>query len=193
MASLLAQNLKRKTQALRFSRPDKWMISRANRLSTLINANRISAKTTERSGLSEMRLDSKLLWKCLQKVHMRHGTVLGKRILLADDQEGVRQAIKYLLELDDHAVTEARDGREAFDLFRAGHFDLVITDYAMPEMAGNALAAEIKRLTPVQPIIMITAYTREIVESDNPVDAVLNKPFSFKDLRATIARLLSNT
>jgi len=110
--------------------------------------------------------------------------------LLVDDQPGVRQAIKYLLELDDHSVTEARDGREAFALFRANHFDLVITDYAMPEMAGNDLAVEIKRLTPAQPIIMITAYTREIIEFANPVDAILNKPFSFQDLRDTIARLL---
>jgi CheY-like chemotaxis protein len=137
-----------------------------------------------------MRLDSKLLWKSLQNVDTRPGKILGKRILLAEDQPGVRQAIKYLLEIDDHAVTEARDGREAFELFRDGHFDLVITDYAMPEMAGNELAVEIKRLTPAQPIILITAYTREIVEFASPVDAVLHKPFSFQDLRATIARLL---
>jgi CheY-like chemotaxis protein len=121
---------------------------------------------------------------------MRPGTVLGKRILLADDQAAVRQAIKCLLELDDHAVTEARDGKEAFELFRASCFDLVITDYAMPEMAGNDLAAEIKRLIPSQPIIMITAYSPDIVQYANPVDAVLNKPFGFKDLRQTIARLL---
>ena len=121
---------------------------------------------------------------------MRRGTVLGKRILLADDQPGVRQAVKYLLELDEHAVTEARDGREAYELFRGGPFDLVITDYAMPQMAGNDLAAEIKRLIPAQPIIMITAYALEIVQYANPVDAVLNKPFSLQDLRETIARLL---
>lgn len=121
---------------------------------------------------------------------MRPGTVLGKQILLADDQAGVRQAIKYLLELDDHAVTEARDGKEAFALFCASEFDLVITDYAMPEMAGNDLAAEIKRLIPAQPILMITGYTMEIVGFANPVDAVLNKPFSFQELRATIARLI---
>jgi CheY-like chemotaxis protein len=121
---------------------------------------------------------------------MESGRVLGKRILLADDQQGVREAIKYLLELDDHSVIEARDGREAFELFRGSSFDLVITDYAMPEMAGNDLALEIKRLTPDQPIIMITAYTREIVACQNPVDAILNKPFSFQELRNAIARLL---
>ena len=126
----------------------------------------------------------------MQNVHMRPGRILGKRILLAEDQPGVRHAIRHLLELDDHAVTEARNGKEAFELFRAGHFDLVITDYAMPEMAGSDLALEIKRLIPSQPVIMITAYAVEIIDRLNPVDAVLNKPFSFQDLRGTMARLL---
>jgi len=121
---------------------------------------------------------------------MHPGKILGKRILLADDQEGVRQAIKYLLELDEHCVTEAKNGREAFELFCQGRFDLVITDYSMPEMAGNDLAAAIKKHTPVQPILMITAYTREVAGCQNPVDAILNKPFSFQQLRDTIATLL---
>jgi CheY-like chemotaxis protein len=116
--------------------------------------------------------------------------VSGKRILLADDQAGVRNAIKYLLEIDDHLVTEAQNGREAFELFRQSQFDLVITDYAMPEMAGNDLAAEIKRIAPSQPVIMITGYIRDIDRDRNPVDALLNKPFSFQDLRDTIAKLI---
>jgi CheY-like chemotaxis protein len=121
---------------------------------------------------------------------MRPGKVLAKRILLADDQAGVRQAIRYLLELDQHLVIEARDGREAFELFRGSHFDLVITDFAMPEMAGNELATAIKGLTPTQPIIMITAFTSELLAFANPVDAILNKPFSFLQLREVIERLL---
>lgn len=138
-----------------------------------------------------MRLDLNLLWKVLQNEYMRRqGRVSGKRILLADDQPGVRHAIRHLLELDKHSVTEARDGKEAFDLFRGSQFDLVITDYAMPEMTGDHLAAEIKRVTPAQPIIMISAYGRELFQDANPVDAVLTKPFSFQDLRDTIARLL---
>ena len=121
---------------------------------------------------------------------MQPDRVLGKRILLADDQQGVRTAIKYLLQMDEHKVTEATNGREALDLFHQQKFDLVITDYAMPEMAGSELAMKIKQEAPHQPIIMITAYTRQIKNSGNPVDAVLNKPFSFLDLRQIIASLL---
>ncbi len=116
--------------------------------------------------------------------------VLGKRILLADDQQGVRDAIRFLLQVDEHAVTEARNGKEALELFAPGRFDLVITDFAMPVMAGNELAMEIKRLAPTQPILMITAYAEDLGKARNPVDAMLNKPFSFSDLRQVIAKLL---
>lgn len=122
---------------------------------------------------------------------MHPDRVLGKRILLADDQQGVRAAIKFLLQVDEHQVTEAVNGKEALELFRHQPFDLVITDYAMPELRGNELAAIIKQEAPHQPILMITAYSLEIGEHKPSVDAVLNKPFSFIDLRTTISKLLS--
>ncbi|HWW01796.1 MAG TPA: response regulator [Candidatus Acidoferrum sp.] len=121
---------------------------------------------------------------------MEQDRVFGKRILLADDQQGVREAIRFLLLVDQHTVTEARNGKEALDLFAPGRFDLVVTDYAMPVMSGNELAFKIKQVAPSQPILMITAYSEELGKADNPVDAVLNKPFSFAELRRAIARLV---
>ena len=122
---------------------------------------------------------------------MQQNWVRGKRILLVDDQEGVREAVRFLLELDEHKISEARNGREAFELFCGGHFDLVITDYLMPEMPGDELSASIRQIAPDQPIIMITAYNRELLNAESPVDCVLPKPFSFRDLRVAIAKLLS--
>lgn len=118
------------------------------------------------------------------------GKPVGKRILLADDQQSVREAISLLLSLDEHEVIEAANGAEALDLFMRDHFDLVITDFEMPNMKGNELAARIKRVSPSQPILMITAYAERLGDSDNPVDALLNKPFQLEDLRQAIARLL---
>lgn len=126
----------------------------------------------------------------LDWTNMPPNRVIGKRILLADDQQGVRDAVKFLLHLDQHTVVEAKNGSEALELYTNSAFDLVITDYAMPGMAGNELALHIKRLFPAQPILMITAYSTQLGDSQNPVDAVLNKPFSFEDLRRAIARLL---
>jgi CheY-like chemotaxis protein len=114
-----------------------------------------------------------------------------KRILVADDQPSVREALTLLLSVDEHSVTEAGDGVEALDLVRRYPFDLVITDYDMPRMKGNELALKIKAATPSQPIIMITAYPEHLGNEKNPVDAILNKPFQFDDLRRAITRLLS--
>jgi putative two-component system response regulator len=123
---------------------------------------------------------------------MEQQRILGKRILIADDEPAVRDAIRLLLRVDQHQVSEATNGREALNLFARQPFDLVITDMEMPLMKGNELAASIKRLVPKQPILMITAYAEKLGgAANNPVDALLNKPFTFADLRATIARLLT--
>src|ERR1035437_5619650 len=90
-----------------------------------------------------------------------------KRILLIDDQQSVRQAISLLLSLDEHTVIEASNGAEALDLFKREQFDLVITDFEMPKMKGNELAARIKQLAPAQPILMITAYVEKLGDFDN--------------------------
>ena len=115
--------------------------------------------------------------------------VLSKSILLVDDEQIVRETIRTILEIDRHSVTEATNGQEALALFTQASFDLVITDFAMPRMAGNELAVRIRQLIPAQPIIMITAYGASLGNAENPVNALLSKPFSLQDLRQTIAKL----
>ncbi len=121
---------------------------------------------------------------------MEKKRILGKRILVADDEPSVRDAIRMLLSVDEHRVSTAANGREALDMFAHQPFDLVITDLEMPLMKGNELAAAIKRLVPAQPILMITAYAEKLGSASNPVDALLSKPFTFADLRAAITQLL---
>jgi CheY-like chemotaxis protein len=116
-------------------------------------------------------------------------TIIRKHILLADDQQEVRHTIKLLLGLDEHRVAEASNGREALLMFTQDRFDLVITDYAMPEMRGDELAANLKHLAPSQPILMLTGSAEKLDGSDTQVDALLRKPFSLGDLRQAIARL----
>ena len=121
----------------------------------------------------------------------RRPGLLRKRILLVDDQQSVREAIALLLSLDNHTVVEAANGAEALALFKPDHFDLVVTDFQMPEMKGNELAAKIKQAWPAQPVLMITAYAEQLGDCDNPVDALLSKPFHLEDLRRAMAELLS--
>jgi len=123
---------------------------------------------------------------------MKKSIIRGKRILLVDDEPSVRGALRMLLEIDGHIVTEANKGAEALDFFTKRQFDLVTTDFEMPVMNGNELAVRIKELAPTQPILMITTYGKELGDFVSPVDGILNKPFTRDSLRGAIARLLSN-
>jgi CheY-like chemotaxis protein len=117
--------------------------------------------------------------------------VLGKRVLLIEDDRAARESIALLLRIDRHQVTEAKDGREALEFVKHQPFDLVIVDYFMPGMQGNQVAVSIRGMAPSLPILMITAYLEKLGDADKPVDAVLGKPFGVEDLRQAIARLVS--
>jgi CheY-like chemotaxis protein len=116
--------------------------------------------------------------------------VLGKRILLVDDDVAARESIKLLLSIDRHGVIEAKNGQEALQLFSQAPFDLVIIDYFMPQMKGKELAAYIKMAAPLLPILMVTAYLEKLVDTDTQVDAMLPKPFGIAELREAICKLV---
>ncbi len=114
------------------------------------------------------------------------------RILVVEDEDMVREVISYYLAEDFHEVTLAENGRDGLDKFRAGDFDLVLTDRAMPEMNGDQLAKEIKSLKPGQSVILLTGFgdlmngTGELPEG---VDLVVGKPFTMSILRDAIEKV----
>lgn len=115
-----------------------------------------------------------------------------RRILVVDDEPFVCDAVKMMLMFDGHIVETANNGKEALDLFSAGKFDLVITDFAMPAMKGDELAAQIKARVPGQPVVMITAYAEMLQSSGTPltaVDCIISKPFLLDNLREAIAKV----
>ena len=118
-------------------------------------------------------------------------------ILLVDDEETVRVALKRGLELDGHLVTLGRDGAEGLERLTQsrGAFDLLLTDIRMPIMDGIALALAAKRDFPALIILLMTGYAdqRERARGlEAIVTEVLTKPFSLADLRATVTRVLAS-
>ncbi len=122
---------------------------------------------------------------------MNPDQIAPKRILVVDDEQAIRETLRLLLRFDGHTVTEAADGHEACMIYAPKDFDLVITDYLMPEMNGDELARTIKTLVPTQPVLMLTAQPRIACTPENPVDAVLEKPFTLLALRQMLKALLS--
>ena len=114
-----------------------------------------------------------------------------RRILIVDDEPTVRQSVQLLLQDDGYIVDEAGSGAEALALFEPGKFDMIFTDYFMPEMKGDQLAAAIKKRSPKQPVVMLTAFPEKLQSSDCPlggVDSIICKPFELETLRWAIGR-----
>jgi CheY-like chemotaxis protein len=136
----------------------------------------------------------------LQRIHYRETVKpenvasASRRILVVDDEPFVCDAVKMMLAFDGHEVHTAANGAEALAIYNQQPFDLVITDFEMPKMKGNELAAAIKDRNPKQPVVMITAYAEMLENTGTPlkgVDFVLGKPFYLEDLRKAIARTMS--
>jgi two-component system, OmpR family, response regulator MprA len=108
------------------------------------------------------------------------------RILVVDDEPFVCDALKMLLEFDGHEVQSANNASDALAMFEAGKFDLVITDYSMPNMKGDELARAIKDRMAGQPVVMVTAYAEMLQLPLKGVDFVISKPFPLESLREAI-------
>ncbi len=114
-------------------------------------------------------------------------------VLVVDDHPGIREIVSAYLAEDRHVVETAGDATEALKKFRADRFDLVITDRAMPEVSGHELAASIKEIEPLRPVIMLTGFDDLIEANGGPsrnVDLVLNKPARLGDLRKAILEVM---
>ena len=115
------------------------------------------------------------------------------RVLVADHQPILCEILDEYLTRDCHIVETAADGREAFERFQRGRFDLVITGQAMPEMTGEQLASAIKNISPQTPVILLTGFgeSRNGNAYHQAIDHVMSKPVSSIDLRQAVVRLLA--
>ena len=111
------------------------------------------------------------------------------RVLFVDDNPVVRELITEYLEADNHTFETAESGAEGLRKLEKGHFDLVITDSAMPGMSGSEFAKSIRKSNRDIPVIMLTGFG-QIMQSGNNLPAgvsmVLSKPVTRSALRAAI-------
>jgi CheY-like chemotaxis protein len=110
------------------------------------------------------------------------------RILVVDDEPLVCESVAMLLAHDGHEVEMASSGEEALNKQSSGEFDVVITDFLMPNMKGDQLSAALKARAPSLPVILLTAFpppTQPVT-----IDLVLTKPFFLDTLREGLRRVL---
>ena len=114
-------------------------------------------------------------------------------ILLIDDNRAGIAARRVLLERSGYAVETAAGGREGIDLFERGPFDLVVTDYRMPDVSGAEVVRAVRDRNPSVPVVILSGYAANLglTEADTGADAVLSKgPSEEADLVRAVARLV---
>lgn len=109
------------------------------------------------------------------------------KILVADDDDSIRDSLETVFELEGYEVVLAADGRHAMQVFD-GSIDLLILDWMMPLMDGIQVCQEVRRVSQV-PILMLTArgdLDDKITGLDTGADDYLPKPFKTKELLARV-------
>ncbi len=121
---------------------------------------------------------------------------MGVRVLVADDSGTMRKIIiRSLNAVGIKDVTEAADGQQAIDRFGEGHFDLVLTDWNMPNKTGLQVIEEIRAENSQVPIIMVTteAEKRRVLDAIRAgVTDYIVKPFDVDTLRDKLDKTLAN-
>ncbi len=116
-----------------------------------------------------------------------------KRILVADDEVNILSIVQLNLELENHQVVTAENGKKALELFKHQPFDLVILDVMMPEIDGFTLCKKIKKLNPDVPVLFLTAKSSSTDKIDGlklGADDYLSKPFNLEEFLLRVQVLL---
>ena len=115
------------------------------------------------------------------------------KVLVVDDDEVISQNLKRLLEKSGYLADTAYTGEEALRKIRENNFDLALIDLLLPDMDGLKLLLEVKRISPITAIIIITAFGT----IPNAVEAIkrgaadyITKPFRMNELLSMIKKVI---
>jgi CheY-like chemotaxis protein len=111
------------------------------------------------------------------------------RVLVVDDEPGIRETVTAMLEIEGYDVAEAKDGADALAQVEARQPDVILLDMRMPVLDGWAFAAELRARGLAIPIVVMTA-ARDAARwaGEIAATAFVAKPFGFDDLLQAVER-----
>lgn len=116
------------------------------------------------------------------------------RILVLDDNKDLLKTLSLMLDRMGHTCVACSNPRQALKLLESEHqdLDMLITDYSMPDLSGIDILDHCSRHYPALPVILSTGYNERIteqIEGDISFAAILNKPYSFRDLNLVLNQI----
>ncbi|MDA9764638.1 response regulator [Opitutales bacterium] len=124
--------------------------------------------------------------------------IVGLRVLLVDNEIFIREMGSDVLSMLGCIPSVASDGREAWDMMRTdpSAFDVIISDYNMPEMTGIDLASNVLKDRPNMPFIISTGFASGFTEKqaeDLGISCILQKPYVIQQLKDAIVEAVTST
>lgn len=117
------------------------------------------------------------------------------KVLVVDDEAGVRDLIRYLLEPMGYDIRTACDGKEAVDIVANEAFDIIFLDVHMPKMRGTEALEQIRQIRPKQTVVIFSSssdpfYIFESQAKSKGAFDCLYKPFELEDLLTVINKAM---
>jgi CheY-like chemotaxis protein len=112
------------------------------------------------------------------------------RILVVDDEPGIRTTVSAMLEIEGYQVDQAANGADALARLASAMPDLIVLDMRMPVLDGWGFAAEMRRRGHEVPIVVMTAARdADRWAAEISAAATLSKPFRYDELIRTVSRV----
>jgi len=117
----------------------------------------------------------------------------GKRVLIADDEGGVRRFIVTLLHRAGYIVHQAGDGMDALAEMKRWRFDVVLADYSLPRLDGVRLLLLSRMMWPEVPVLLLSADLTDLPQTlkKQGVSALVPKPFGPQELLEALQAAMS--
>jgi PAS domain S-box-containing protein len=122
-------------------------------------------------------------------------TSTGQRILIVEDDPAVRSGLRELLRMIGYDVTSVGSREETIYLPPAPGFDLLLTDYVLPDGSGTDIAGELRSRWPMLRVIVMSGYAQDVpIGPDSRLDGMefLQKPFATETLAETVRAVLTD-
>lgn len=116
------------------------------------------------------------------------------RILIAEDDPGIRDFLEDALKMQGYQVESVEDGTRALEALAAEPFDLVLSDVRMPNVDGIELCRQMSALHPHVPVVLMTglsAAENEAILSASGAHALLHKPIRIRRLQEILSGAVS--